>query len=94
MAVSLEILALNRQIRSLKQQSAAASRCAQSLARYKSDLLRSWSGDEAVYFRRSLDAQIQSCRKLATELDQLSRDVTRAMQDLLREEKARSGQGV
>lgn len=90
--MALDISALNEQIRVLKQQSAAASHCAQMLALYKKELIRSWSGREIPYFCKTIDAQIQKCRQLSASMEQVSYDIMQAAEEILREEATLSQQ--
>ncbi len=88
--MALDLSLAYSQVKSLKQQSAAASHAAKLLSTYKAALLKSWAGVETDYLGKVLDEQIRACEKLSEKTDALSCDILRAIEEILIE-KSDSG---
>lgn len=83
--MALDISVAAKQVEQLSQQSAAAVHTARVLSAYKEQLNSSWSGEEIKYMNYVIDELIRQCEKLSEETEAVSRDIARAISEILAE---------
>lgn len=74
------------QLQKLERAGHEAGELKRRLAAYRRQLDRAWSAGEITYFDRTIDELSVRCEQLERDVEALSKDMERAMEDIRAEE--------